>query len=139
VRTRLLLLLAAVACGGDDTTTPEPCAPYQGTTFTLDEGAGTVSGTLTFPADLENDLQVEVSVGTGAVWLGVVPANMFELPATCGGPMDFEIVQLEAGTYDLRARVLGASPDDVLAEGVTGPVTSADDAVDGVEIELTTP
>lgn len=132
-----VVVLAACGDKGDESAA---CDPLVGSVFTLDGGGGTVRGTLTFPAGLEDGLQVGVMIGSGGAFYGLVPDDITAPPSTCGGPMDFEIQNLDPGTYELQAEVTGDSLDDVRAAGTyDGTFTSDDDEVVGIDVTLAAP
>jgi hypothetical protein len=110
-----LLMLLYAGCGCD---VPRSVgAPFGHT------GTATITGSATIASSIDDDLDIQFLLSDGGVRIGVLPENLFdEQPTTCGGRIDFEIQQVEAGTFGVALLLRNADTevyDQLAAETVT--------------------
>jgi hypothetical protein len=136
MRSMVVAVVGLLACGGGGSD-EEGCGEvFSGTAFTLDEGTATVTGHIEWPEEVEEGMNLEVLVGDAGMSAGVIAENVFDTPQTCGGGIDYEILQLEPGTYTIETRISDLSGDEPVLkfQGFSDEITVDTADVSGVDI-----
>ena len=120
-------------------TAASACEAYEGS-FPMSSDSGVLSGTLTFPAELEAGLFIEMGVSTETSYYGVMPKIVSA--ETCGVTKDFFIEDVPMGDFLLLARVQadeqpeGEDAETVYAAEGEVSVSVNEDEQSGIEIVL---
>ena len=138
----LPLLLPLAACkdksGCDD-------ASFDGELFfSTDDDNGTVSGTLKWPASVDEGLLIEIGVQNenNAYAGAIAKGGLFDFPETCGTELSFSIDGVASGPHQVVAAIQeeGSGGDSgetfYVAEGTSEFFDVADGAVSGIVVQL---
>jgi hypothetical protein len=115
-KTLLPLLVALTACKGKS-----ECESFDGELAFSSNGDGSAAGTLKWSDSIEEGLMIEIGVQSedGTSYSGALSkGGLFDFPETCGSEMEFRIDQINAGGFQVLARIQQEG-----AAGDTGDIT----------------
>jgi hypothetical protein len=99
------LALGLAACGCDSP--QEVGSPFG------HQGTATITGTATIASRPGDGLHLQFLLVDGGLGIGVLPDNLFDQASTCGDTIEFEIQDVEAGTYTLALHLRDPDIDPV--------------------------
>ena len=123
----LSFLLSFFACSDNKSTPDEDCSSYTGAF--LGGGTATLSGTMQYPADLDEGLFIEIGLQDDFAYYGSLPTSFVDAQ-TCGAAQTFSVSEAPDGDYSLLIRAQSAEqPADEEADTLY-------DAIGSMEISI---
>ncbi len=138
----LSLLLTLTACKGKSDCEGES---FDGELAFSSDGAGSASGTLKWAEGIDEGLMIEIGVQSedGTSYYGALSkGGLFDFPETCGTELDFRIDQIDAGPFQVLARIqeAGGAGDtgeiEYQAEGLSEVFDVSGGDVSGLVVNL---